>query len=551
MLLDFYNLREQPFGVTPDPRYLYLGSAHRKAFDSLLYSIENKRGFSAIIAEPGMGKTSLLFGILDALQDSARTAFLFQTVEDSRELLRCLLYDLAIKCASEDAAVMRDTLNANLLQELRSGKQVVVVIDESQNLDGRILEAVRQLSNFETKKQKLMHIVLAGQPGLGRKLNEPSMTQLRQRISTIVRLEPFHPDEVNAYVNHRLQTAGLEGPSMFVPEALALIARVSQGIPRNINNLCFQALSAGYAAQSKQIGLSIVRRVVSELQLVSPSLGAPARQTSAGAELAAAPPAVPSAPSDSIRLGEFQRLGAWEDTNAAPAGSRRLKWLAGLACLAALPAALLALSDARFGLSQTVPGQISERVVNAVLSPWRADSVTPESSERAAGPNSPAATVPQVNSPPPATASNASGATDGAAASAMSSSAPVNEPRSAAAQQTKPEKTDAATAKSTVEEDLEASNQNRGELGRIRAEHAGTRDMPSTVQIQRSETLFQLAVELYGHSNWIIVEALCAANPDIHDPYAVLRVGQMVRLPTDLVTVTQDYNSKGTPRRSR
>jgi type II secretory pathway predicted ATPase ExeA/phage tail protein X len=560
VFLEFYRLREQPFGVTPDPRYLYLGNAHRKALAHLLYSIETKRGFSALIAEPGMGKTSLMFQILESMQDSARTAFLFQTVADSRELLRCLLYDLAIKCASEDPSVMRETLNANLLQELRSGKQVIVVIDEAQNLDSKILETIRLLSNFETTKQKLMHIVLAGQPELAAKLSDASMTQLRQRISTIVRLEPFTGEEVAAYVHHRLQTAGLEGPSMFTPDALELIARVSQGIPRNINSLCFQALSIGFARQAVQIGTSIIEEVVSEVQLVAP-LARPTARRAVGPAPRGVPGLQPARPGETVRssepvhLGEFARLGAWEEMRPSPPRSSRLKWLAGLACLAALPAAMIALSDTRLGLSDTLPGQISERVVNAVLGTTNR-TPSPVPSEP---PNEPKAAAPAASSdlpadsPSPPTSSRGATTPNTATRGSLPSNADAGQPdgRTSGSGSSPKSKSnrehDRANPENPESDRLLASNQ-----GHEPSRPGALRNLPATIQILRPETVFQLAVELYGHSNWIIVEALCAANPEIHDPYSVLTVGQTIRLPSDLVTVTQDYNnSHGAVRPSR
>jgi type II secretory pathway predicted ATPase ExeA/phage tail protein X len=563
VFLEFYKLREQPFGVTPDPRYLYLGNAHRKALAHLLYSIETKRGFSALIAEPGMGKTSLLFQILESMQDSARTAFLFQTVGDSRELLRCLLYDLAIKCASEDPSVMRETLNANLLQELHSGKQVIVVFDEAQNLDSKILETIRLLSNFETTKQKLMHIVLAGQPALADKLSDGSMTQLRQRIATIVRLDPFSGEEVAAYVHHRLQTAGLEGPSMFTADALELIARVSQGIPRNINNLCFQALSIGFARQSAEIGAPIMQEVVSEVQLVAPLAGRTVRRVST--PTAAAPRGVPSPqpagpgervrPGEPVHLRELARLGAWEEMRPSPPRSSRLKWLAGLACLAALPAAMIALSDTRLGLSDTLPGKISERVVNAVLG-TTSRSPSPVPSEPSNEPKAPARAASDSStgdSPSLPLSSGQATAPNAGARGSLSPNADAGQPNgnaSGSGSSARPKSNrehDRANPATTETDTLFASNQS------YERSRAGTvRDIPATIQILRSETVFQLAVELYGHSNWIIVEALCAANPEIHDPYSVLTVGQTIRLPSDLVTVTQDYNnSHGAVRPSR
>jgi general secretion pathway protein A len=145
MFLEYYQLREQPFGVTPDPRFLYFGPSHREALASLMYSIESKRGFSAMVAEPGMGKTTLLFRLLETLRGTARTAFLFQLEGDSRDLLRSVLADLGINSQSQDLASLHDALNTALLEEMRAGRQVVVVLDEAQNLDEKSLESVRLL----------------------------------------------------------------------------------------------------------------------------------------------------------------------------------------------------------------------------------------------------------------------------------------------------------------------------------------------------------------------------------------------------------------------
>lgn len=265
MFLEFYGLREQPFGVTPDPRFIYFGPSHREALASLLYAIETKRGFSAMVAEPGMGKTSLLFHLLESLQDSARTAFLFQTNGDAKEILRGLLSDLGIKARGKGIAAMHDELNKVLLEETQAGRKIVVVIDEAQNLDNSALESIRLLSNFETTTEKLMHIVLAGQPRLADKLAAADLVQLRQRVSTVIRLEPFQREETSVYINHRLSAAGYGGPALFSPEAIDKIARLSEGIPRNINSVCFQALSIGFATETKVISAEIVSEVEGDL----------------------------------------------------------------------------------------------------------------------------------------------------------------------------------------------------------------------------------------------------------------------------------------------
>ncbi len=269
MFLNYYGLKEQPFGVTPDPRYLYENPARREALATLIYGIEQSRGFLALVGAPGMGKTTLLFQLLDQLRDSARTAFLFHTQCNSRELFRYLLADLGIEPRDENPDQMHARLNDMLLAEAKAGRHCVVIIDEAQNLDESTLEAVRLLSNFETPRAKLLQIILAGQPRLAEKLASPGLLQLRQRISQLAHLEPFSTAETSEYIEHRLGVAGRKGPPIFAPKALALIASISQGIPRNINTLCFNALSLGYALRKQVIDREVVQEVASDLSLDS------------------------------------------------------------------------------------------------------------------------------------------------------------------------------------------------------------------------------------------------------------------------------------------
>jgi general secretion pathway protein A len=267
MLLEYYKLAEQPFGVTPDSRFLYLGPKHREALASLVYGTESNRGFLALIAKPGMGKTSLLYHYLSYLRDKARTAFVFRTDCDSREFIRHLLLDLGIDAAGMDLPGMHDALNRLLTEEMRAGRRFVLVIDEAQNLDEKVLESIRLLSNFETPWTKLMQIVLAGQPQLADRLASPSMAQLRQRVSMVIRIEPLTPDEVNAYIDHRLWIAGCEKPAFLTVGARKLIADHSEGIPRNINNLCFNAMSLACALRRETIDRDIIREVIADLDL--------------------------------------------------------------------------------------------------------------------------------------------------------------------------------------------------------------------------------------------------------------------------------------------
>jgi len=271
MFLDFYGLREQPFGVTPDPRFLYFSPGHREALASLFYGIETGRGFLSLVAEPGMGKTTLLFQLLKRWKGYVHCAFLFQTQCDSRELLRFLMEDLGLDSQDRDVVRMHADLNDFLFRETKAGKRVVLFIDEAQNLADSVLETVRLLSDFEAPDRKLLQIVLAGQPELEQRLARPGLTQLEQRIAVRARLEPLSRAEALHYMNHRLRVAGYQGMELFTPEAAAAIAERSRGIPRVINHLCFNALSLGCALRSKQIGPEIIREAAGDLSLDSRS----------------------------------------------------------------------------------------------------------------------------------------------------------------------------------------------------------------------------------------------------------------------------------------
>jgi len=265
--LKFFGVREQPFGVTPDPRYLYLSSAHREALASLFYGIEVGRGFLALIAKPGMGKTTLLFHLLEKFRSSARTAFLFQTQCTSREFMRFLLAELGYETGDQDFVRMHEEFNRHLLREARAGNRFIVVVDEAQNLDPSVLETIRLLSDFETPRAKLLQIVLAGQPELADKLASRNLAQLRQRISLVIGLKPLSLEDTRNYIQHRLRVAGYEGPSLFTPQALLDTVDFTEGIPRNINNFCFNAMSLACAMRQKTIDAAIVREVIADLDI--------------------------------------------------------------------------------------------------------------------------------------------------------------------------------------------------------------------------------------------------------------------------------------------
>jgi len=315
MLLEHFKLSVQPFGVTPDARFLYLSQTHREALASLFYGIQAGRGFTALIAAPGMGKTTLMFHLLGLLMENAKTAFLFQTLCGPEEFLRYLLADFGIDDEGGDSVRLHAKLNAYLLHESKKGRQVVVVIDEAQNLDERVLELVRMLSNFETPGKKLMHLVLSGQPQLAERLSSEHLTQLRQRISIVARLAPFNANETREYIEHRLRVAGAPAhKAIFSNEAYALIAQQSGGIPRNINNLCFNAMSLACALNKNQVEASTVRETINDLDLTT-------------IQNPKAPPSHGAWPSDSFSL-----------LNPVPSvsGAWRFRWAVAIAFLICL-----------------------------------------------------------------------------------------------------------------------------------------------------------------------------------------------------------------------
>ncbi len=273
MFLDFYGLREQPFGVTPDPTYLYPSHTHCEALDSLTEAILEDRGFLALIAEPGMGKTTLLYQLLEGLRDTARAVFLFQTQCNSREFFQYLLSELGVDAADMGIVAMHNKLNEILFAEMLAGRRFVLIVDEAQNLDEPVLETIRMLSNFETPHSKLLQIVLAGQENFGERLRQRHMAQLLQRITMVQHLEALTPEESAGYVKHRLKVAGHPGEGLFEAEALALVAERSEGVPRNINKICYRALLEAYARGRRTVSREVVEKASGKLEIdVAPTL---------------------------------------------------------------------------------------------------------------------------------------------------------------------------------------------------------------------------------------------------------------------------------------
>src|ERR1700733_10597364 len=229
MFLDFFGLREQPFGMTPDPAYLYAGKTHSDAHASLLLGINDNRGFLALIAPPGMGKTTLLYRLMEELRENTRTVLVSQTQCNSHELIEYILQELGVDTRGLGLVPMHGKLNEILFEELLEGRRFVLIVDEAQNLDDSVLETVRMLSNFETHNAKLLQVILAGQPRLAAKLAQPALRQLRQRIAVLSHLQSFTVEETGLYIEHRLTVAGHGGETIFDPASITRIAWESRG----------------------------------------------------------------------------------------------------------------------------------------------------------------------------------------------------------------------------------------------------------------------------------------------------------------------------------
>ena len=267
-LLRHFGFRESPFGVTPNPAFLFSSQLHFTALQSMIRSIESNLGFAVLLGDPGMGKTTLLLQLLTQYRDSARTAFIFQTQCKRYELLRYLASELELPVVKRDEVSLHCRLKEMLVDEARAGRKVLIFIDEAQNLQQSSLEAIRLLSDFETARAKLLHIILSGSARLGEMLLTPELSQLAQRISTVCRLEPLTLEEVNSYITYRLRVAGCKvSETLFSPESLVLAAEQSEGVPRVVNSICYRALSLAYSIGERQVTAKLMRQAARDLDL--------------------------------------------------------------------------------------------------------------------------------------------------------------------------------------------------------------------------------------------------------------------------------------------
>ena len=266
MYLDYYSLKEFPFNITPDPRFLYYARHHQEAYDHLMFGIQGRRGFIELTGEVGSGKTTLCRAVLANLGEGTETALILNPSLTETQLLRAMLNDFGLPVRGRDRLAFIETLNEFLLEKNREDTNVAVLIDEAQDLTPEVMEQVRLLSNLETDQQKLIQIVLCGQPELKARLNRPDLRQLRQRITVRYHIPPLTQDETMLYIRHRLWVAGANGEPAFDASAVREVYRYSKGGPRLINAVCDHALLAGYVARTKQIDARCVKQAIRQLE---------------------------------------------------------------------------------------------------------------------------------------------------------------------------------------------------------------------------------------------------------------------------------------------
>jgi general secretion pathway protein A len=274
MYKGFFGLKDNPFNVNPDPRFLYFTKEIEEAFSGLKYGVQNRKGFITLTGEVGTGKTTLVNRLLDWLhEEHVRTAFIFNSRMNSTALFDFILAEFGISCESRSKSQLLMSLNSFLLDRFRAGETTVLIIDEAQNLTYPVLEEIRLLTNLETSTEKLLQIVLSGQPELEEKLKLPQLRQLRQRIMLRCKTSPLSKEQTNEYIVERLRIAGATGAPIFSPEAIDIVHKYSVGIPRVINLLCEHSLINAYVEQQRPILAPIVEEVAKDFQLdeVSPT----------------------------------------------------------------------------------------------------------------------------------------------------------------------------------------------------------------------------------------------------------------------------------------
>jgi type II secretory pathway predicted ATPase ExeA len=304
MYKKFFGLRENPFNVNPDPRYLFLTRHTQETLACLTYGIQHRRGFILLTGEVGTGKTTLLNKLLGWLRrQRVATSFVFNPGLDSNQFFDYMLADFGLNFESKQKGQMLLKLNKWLLERYLVGGTAVLIVDEAQNLSAEVLEEIRLLTNLETSTEKLLQIVLSGQPELEAKLSRPELRQLRQRITLRAKTEALTLEETEQYITTRLRIAGADSRPIFAPEAIEAVHVYSRGIPRIINLLCEHGLVGAYAEQKRPVPVETIQEVASEFKL----------------DVIETPPPAGAESDESVRLMEaFQTLATLMDRLRKP-----------------------------------------------------------------------------------------------------------------------------------------------------------------------------------------------------------------------------------------
>jgi general secretion pathway protein A len=268
MYKEFFGLRANPFNVNPDPRYLFLTRHTEEALACLTYGIQSRKGFVLLTGEVGTGKTTLINKLLEWLRlQQVATAFIFNSRMNVPQFMDYMMADFGIPCDSRSKSQILLRLYNWLLDRYRAGETAVLIVDEAQNLSDEVLEEIRMMTNLETFTEKLLQIVLVGQPELEQKLKQPQLRQLRQRLTLRAKTHPLSLEETKAYVAQRLRIAGSNGQPIFDPESLLTIHRYSSGIPRVVNLICEHCLVSAFVDQQKMISSKVVEAVARDFDL--------------------------------------------------------------------------------------------------------------------------------------------------------------------------------------------------------------------------------------------------------------------------------------------
>jgi general secretion pathway protein A len=265
MYLDFYHLKKAPFHITPDPEFLFLSPSHKAALGALVYGIEERQGFVTLIGEVGLGKTTILRSYLERVdQSQLRPIYIFNSNVSFSDLLKTLCREFGIEVLAEDIADTVNRLHQVLIEEYKQGRNVALIVDEAQHMPIETLEHLRMLSNLETSTQKLIQIVLVGQPEFDAKLNDHALRQLKQRLVIRGTISPLTDEESRDYIIHRLAKVVMVDEPIFTKGALREIIKHAQGTPRVINVLCTNALIQGYGYRKRRIATKIIKEVIAD-----------------------------------------------------------------------------------------------------------------------------------------------------------------------------------------------------------------------------------------------------------------------------------------------